>query len=183
MQGREVQIGRIECVENYGRSVVLHCLHAYKLICPIFIDSDGRQKIPGSETKDIYSQHSRQCVLYVHINFPCSTGPTEAMCRWAQVDKVHTVDLCHSWGTLKLGNLMYKGKSIQLIFAPKGDITCIILNNEQNSLLFQEKTLCLLNQGYLPYKFLEKLLQNQAINASSSWTARNARDPWRIASV
>ena len=101
---KKVKIGRIECVEKCGRSDVLHCLHANKLICHSFIDSGGRQKIHESETKDIYSQHSRQCVLYVHISFPCSTSPMEAMCKWARVDKVHTVDLCHTSGTLKLGN-------------------------------------------------------------------------------
>ena len=52
----------------------------------------------------IYSQHSRHHVLHVHISFPCSTGPMEARRRWAQVDQVHTVGLCHRQVTLKFGN-------------------------------------------------------------------------------
>lgn len=65
-------------------------------------------KTQDSRVRDKGLQHSRvsrQRGLHVHINSFCLSSPshTGMLCEWAQMDAAHSVGLCHSWRSPRVG--------------------------------------------------------------------------------
>lgn len=95
-------------------------------------------KTQDSRVRDKGLQHSRvsrQRGLHVHINSFCLSSPshTGMLCEWAQMDAAHSVGLCHSWRSPRVGTPNYiRGLLANLPnYALNWDIILIILLKKQ----------------------------------------------------
>lgn len=83
----------------------------------------GRNKIPGSETKDYYSQHSKLHEHHFYMSLPCPQNPTGAM-RSIQIDTCSHSELHYRRRILSLGNLLLLQLAEEsLLFVPDGKVT------------------------------------------------------------